>query len=190
MSSPIAVMRAGRSAAQATRGGYRLRPRYSRFVGMMKVVLPAARGRLARPAGGLAAPFAASASVPRSASRNASARIDTLSVRNPRYYGTDEKNLPFTITADVATQLDPSNIVVTLEKPVADLVRADGEGIVIDADIGFYRQHDDTLDLLGHVDLYRDDGYELHTASARILVGQRRRLGRPAGRRAKDRRAS
>ncbi len=100
------------------------------------------------------------------------ARVDDLSVRNPHYFGTDEQNLPWTVTAEVATQLDPGNMVVTLQKPVADLVRADGTGIIVNSDIGFYRQHDDTLDLLGHVDVYRDDGYELHTESARVLVGR------------------
>lgn len=168
MKSPVAVIdpvgRTGRP-----RAGTVLRPRYSRFVNLMKVVLPA----------GAAALLGLLVVWPRLVphrERDAvgfsqrEARIDDLSVRNPRYFGTDEKNLPYTLTADVATQLDPGNMVVTLEKPVADLVRADGAGIIINSDIGFYRQHDDTLDLLGHVDMYRDDGYELHTASARVLV--------------------
>ena len=171
MSAPIAVMQPAGPPRRPRAGGYRLRPRYSRFVGMMKVVLPAAAAALL---GLLVAWPSLSPRGERAAvgfSQHDATRIDTLSVRNPRYYGTDEKNLPFTITADVATQTDPKTTMVTLEKPVADLVRADGKGIVIDANLGFYRQADDTLDLLGHVDLFRDDGYELHTESARILVG-------------------
>lgn len=171
MKAPIAVMQPAGPPRRPRAAGYRLRPRYSRFVGLMKVVLPAAAAALlgllvAWPSLG---PQRERTNV--GFSQRDATRIDTLSVRNPRYYGTDEKNLPFTITADIATQTDPKTTMVTLEKPVADLVRADGKGIVIDANIGFYRQVDDTLDLMGHVDFFRDDGYELHTESARILVG-------------------
>ncbi len=149
-----------------------LRPRYTRFVSLMKVVLPAVAAAML----GLLivwprlSPQRETTTV--GFSQPDAARVDNLSVRNPKYYGTDEKNLPFTVTADVATQLDPKNLVVTLEKPAADLVRGDGKGMVIDANLGFYRQKDDTLDLMGHVDLYRDDGYELHTEAARILIGK------------------
>ncbi|HEY1723259.1 MAG TPA: LPS export ABC transporter periplasmic protein LptC [Magnetospirillaceae bacterium] len=149
-----------------------LKARYSRFVGLMKVVLPAVAAALL----GLLIVW------PRLSPQHEAttvgftqpdaARVDNLSIRNPKYYGTDEKNLPFTVTADVATQLDPNNMVVTLEKPTADLVNGGGTGMVVDANIGFYRQKDDTLDLMGHVDLYRDDGYELHTESARIQIAK------------------
>jgi len=148
-----------------------LRPRYSRFVGLMKVMLPAVAASLL----GLLVvwPSLSPAHRERLAAgqpRVDAARFDTLSIRNPRYYGTDDKNLPFTVTADVATQLDPQNLVVTLERPVADLNRGDGTGIIVDGDTGFYRQKNDTLDMIGHVDFFRDDGYELHTESARIDI--------------------
>jgi lipopolysaccharide export system protein LptC len=55
---------------------------------------------------------------------------------------------------------------------VADLTQRNGVGVIINSDIGFYRQKDDTLDLMGHVDLYQDNGYEMHTDSARIEVGR------------------
>lgn len=169
---PIAVIEPAGRLQRPPQPPRALRPRYSRFVGLMKVVLPAVAAALL----GLLivwprlSPQRQASTV--SLSQPDAARVDNLSVRNPKYYGTDEKNLPFTVTADVATQLDPNNMVVTLEKPAADLVRGDGTGMVIDANIGFYRQKDDTLDLMGHVDLYRDDGYELHTESARVEIAK------------------
>jgi len=148
-----------------------LRPHYSRFVGLMKVILPAVAAALL----GLLVVWPRLAPshndrLQAGMARGDGTRIDTSSIRNPRYYGTDEKNLPFTVTADTATQVDPQNLVVTLERPVADLDRGDGTGIVVNAETGFYRQKDDTLDLMGHVDFFRDDGYELHTESARIAM--------------------
>ena len=43
--------------------------------------------------------------------------------------------------------------------------------MVLNSDVGFFRQKDGTLDMMGHVSLYQDTGYELHTDSARIEVG-------------------
>jgi lipopolysaccharide export system protein LptC len=161
------------AAAQA----HRLRPArrsmlagYSRFVGMMKLMLPAMAAALL----GLVVAW------PKLAPRDEEFQlafanfdlktVDTLSMQNPHYYGTDNKNLPFTVTADVATQVDPQNMVISLENPVADLTQKSGTGVVINADNGFFRQKDETLDLLGHVDLYQDSGYEMHTESARLRV--------------------
>jgi lipopolysaccharide export system protein LptC len=149
-----------------------LRPRYSRFVGLMKIILPAVAAAML----GLVVVWPRLSPhrdrVAIDYSQPDATRVDTLSIRNPRYFGTDEKNLPFTVTADIATQLDPQDLVVTLEKPVADLARADGKSLVVNANLGFYRQKDDTLDLLGHVDMYRDDGFEMHTESARVLINK------------------
>ncbi len=144
---------------------------YSRFVGLMKVVLPATAAALL----GLIVAW------PKLAPRDAAFKlafanfnlksVDTLSMTKPRYYGTDDKNLPFTITAKVGTQVDPQTLVVALQEPVANLTERDGSTVVVNSDVGFFRQKDGTLDLMGHVDLHQDKGYEVHTESARIEVG-------------------
>ncbi|MDR3439542.1 LPS export ABC transporter periplasmic protein LptC [Telmatospirillum sp.] len=148
-----------------------MQARYSRFVGLMKMALPAIAAALL----GLVVVW------PKVAPRDHAFQIafanfnlkavDTLSMTKPRYFGTDDKNLPFTVTADTATQVDAQTQAVALENPVADLTRKDGSGIVINSDVGFFRQKDGTLDLMGHVDLFQDSGYEMHTDSARIEVG-------------------
>lgn len=145
--------------------------RYSQFVGLMKVALPATAAALL----GLIVAW------PRLAARNETfglgfanlnlKAVDTLSINRPRYFGTDDKNLPFTVTADVGTQVDPQTFVVALENPVANLKQKNGKGVVVNSDVGFFRQKDGTLDLMGHVDLYQDGGYEVHTDSARIETG-------------------
>ena len=172
MSSPVAIIEPVGPVRRPLRGRTELRQRYSRFVGMMKIILPAVAAALL----GLVvvwprlAPHRDRTAV--DFSQPDAARVDTLSIRNPKYYGTDQKNLPFTVTADVATQLDPENLVVTLEKPIADMARTDGKALVINAETGFYRQKDDTLDLVGNVNMFRDDGFELHSESARVLIAK------------------
>lgn len=148
-----------------------MQARYTRFVGLMKMALPAIAAAL------LGLIFVWPKVAPRDeafqiAFANFNVKtIDTLSMVKPRYFGTDDKNLPFTVTADSATQVDQQNTAVALEKPVADLTNKDGSGMVVNSDIGFYRQKDGTLDLMGHVDLFQDSGYEMHTDSARLEVG-------------------
>ncbi len=167
----VPILAKGRLLRPTRPPGLAMLTGYSRFVGLMKVALPATAAALL----GLLVVW------PRLAPRDEAFQlafgnfnlkaVDTLSITKPRYFGTDDKNLPFTVTADVGTQVDPQALVVALENPVADLTRKDGSGVVINSDVGFFRQKDGTLDLMGHVDLYQDGGYEMHTESARIEVG-------------------
>jgi lipopolysaccharide export system protein LptC len=144
---------------------------YSRFVRLMKLALPAtavallglivAWPRLAPRDGQFEVAFA-----------NFNAKsIDTQSMINPRYFGTDDKNLPFTVTAAIGTQVDQEAQAVTLDQPVADLARPDGTTMVANSDLGVFLQKVNALDLYGHVDLYQDKGYEVHSDSAHIDIG-------------------
>lgn len=142
--------------------------RYSRYVSLMKVLLPSlaalliglmvAWPQLTRQDDRFSVGFAKLD--PKS--------VDTLSMVNPRYFGSDDKRQLYTVTADVATQADPSAMVIALESPKADVTLKSGKGVVLNADVGYFRQKDQTLDLMGQVDLYHDDGYEMHTSSARV----------------------
>ena len=150
--------------------------RYSRFVRLMKIMLPALAAGLL----GLLVVWPKIQSVDKKfalfADFNAKT-VDTLSMLKPHYFGTDEKNMPFTITADVATQVDPKALVVSMENPVADLTQKSGSSVVVNSDFGFFRQRDETLDLMGHVDLYQETGYELHTESARVEMDEGNVIG-------------
>ncbi len=153
---------------------------YSRFVGLMKLALPATAAAL------LGVLVAWPRLAPRDAQfavafANFSAKgIDTQSMVNPRYYGTDDKNLPFTVTAEIGTQVDQEAQAVTLEKPVADLARPDGSSILVNSDLGVFQQKGNSLDLYGHVDLYQDKGYEVHSDSAHIDIGPANAQGEEA----------
>jgi len=146
---------------------------YSRFVGLMKLALPATAAAL------LGLLMAWPRLAPRDeefqvAFANFNAKtIDTQSMVNPRYFGTDNKNQPFTVTAAIGTQIDQEAQAVSLDRPVADLTRPGGGGMVINSDLGVFQQKDNVLELYGHVDLYQDKGYEVHSDSAHIDVATR-----------------
>jgi lipopolysaccharide export system protein LptC len=97
--------------------------------------------------------------------------VDTQSVVNPRYYGTDDKNQPYTVTAEIGTQVDTVLQAFSLTHPVADLTRYSGPGMVVDSDQGVFLQKDNALDLYGNVSLMQDKGYEVHSESAHVDIG-------------------
>lgn len=142
-------------------------PAYSRFVRIAKILLPALAAML----------FGLVVAWPRFGGEeqgfklgfsDLSQEVDSLSMLNARYFGVDGKNRPYTITADLATQADTAGSIITLDAPKADILLGDGAGVVLDADIGYYRQDGQTLDLVGKVDLFDNRGYEIHTESALI----------------------
>ncbi|CAA7624650.1 LPS export ABC transporter periplasmic protein LptC [Magnetospirillum sp. UT-4] len=158
-----------RSRVHPVRPGHH---RYSRFVVVMKVLLPS-----------LAVVLLALVAVwPQLRSEEGRFRIgfadlspdkvQALSMVNARYYGVDSRNRPFTITADSGTEVEARKGVIELEAPKADFSSRDGSGVYIEAKSGIYYEREQLLDLSGDVALYHDQGYELHTQSARIDLGK------------------
>ena len=142
--------------------------RYSRFVGFMKVVLPA----LAVVVLGLVVAW------PRLSSDDERFKVgfasispqavESLQMINARYYGIDKHNRPFTVTADLATEQAPASGMIVLDHPKADFTTEGGAGVYVEAIRGHYNQKSQMLDLEGEVSLFHDQGYELHTEKARI----------------------
>lgn len=147
-------------------------PRYTRFVGMMKMVLPAVAALVL----GLVLIW------PQIVDKNERFRVsfsnintkdvDTLSMVNARYFGTDKENQPFSVTADTANEASKGAKAVELEAPKADIMTKDGQWLVLSAENGLYSQPSSTLDLLGNVNLFHDKGYEIHTLSAQADLKQ------------------
>lgn len=145
--------------------------RYSRFVGIMKVLLPS----LAVVLLGLVLVW------PKLSLDDDRFRIgfaaltpdavNTLAMVNARYYGVDKNNRPFTVTADSAVEEDPKAGIIVLDKPKADFATRDGHGVYVEAVRGFYHQKEQLLELEGQVALFHDEGYELHTEEAAIDLG-------------------
>jgi lipopolysaccharide export system protein LptC len=141
---------------------------YSHFVVVMKVALPALAAlllglvvvwpKLSQMESGFKLSFA-----------NLSPKsVDTLVMKNARYFGVDESNRPFAVTAETATQLPDNQDLVRLVSPKADFTSSSGANIVVDAASGLYHQSTKVLDLSGGVNLYHDNGYEIHTPTATI----------------------
>jgi len=87
---------------------------------------------------------------------------------NARYVGTDENRQPYSVTADLARMVGDDNGIVDLELPKADLTLEDGTWLVLTANSGRYSRADASLDLVGGVNLYHDTGYEISTEKLRV----------------------
>lgn len=94
--------------------------------------------------------------------------LESVTMLNARYYGTDDKNQPFTLTANFAAEENPGSQVYSLDAPKADLTTTDGNWLVLGAEIGLYSKTPQTLDLLGGVTFFHDKGYEIQTSTAHV----------------------
>jgi len=150
----------------------RTRPRdlkwYSRFVQMMKVLLPAVAALLVVLI--LIWPYLRSEDLRFRLSFAALTANETEdpSMVNPRYLGIDKENQSFSITADLARKREDGSPAVELEMPKADITLKDGTWLVMTAHNGVLKQVNKTLDLTGAVNLFHDSGYEFKTSKASI----------------------
>lgn len=93
---------------------------------------------------------------------------ERLTMSNPRYMSRDENGMAYTVTADLAEQLDAENTHMNLTNPAADVTMEDGSWLMLQADMGEYWDEERLLDLFGSVSLFHDAGYEFHTEQAAI----------------------
>jgi len=145
--------------------------RHSRIVGLLKLVLPLAAAVLTllvlawpqiqpRPLAPEGRPTDPSVS-------------DATSGRmaNPRFTGVDANDNPFMISAASAKRaLGSETDLIDLEAPQADVLAEDGTWIAISAETGRYRESSRVLELFGGVNLFHDEGYEIHTERAEINI--------------------
>ena len=142
--------------------------RYSLFVGVMKVLLPATAAALVLLVVAWPRFSIEVEDVRLSVSKLAPRQAENLTMLNARFEGRDEKDQPFSVTADIATQSESDKDLVTLELPKADITLQDGAWLALTARSGEYRKDAQVLDLTGSVNLYHDKGFELRTEAARI----------------------
>ncbi len=141
--------------------------RYSRFVLVMKRVLPIAAGLL------IAAVIAYSL-VPRQSEKlslatgNWTIINNDLTMTKPRLTGTDRRGNPFVVTAEAAVQ-DSNNVRrATLRSIQADMTLDKNRWLNATAAGGFIDMNMGTLALNGGIAIFSDDGYEVHTERADI----------------------
>ncbi len=84
----------------------------------------------------------------------------------PVFQGVDEKNQPYTITADSALQKNDD--VIVLDNIEADLFTEEQNWLALKADTGTLDNAKEYLTLVGNVELYHDKGYEVHTPQVAI----------------------
>lgn len=144
--------------------------KYSRFVSAMKIVLPTVAGLLLAVViilpqlRGEPEQFAAEVAVTEGASGN------TLSLVNARYLGTDSSGQPFSVTAKSVREGADDDDNIDLTAPQADISLNDGTWLMVGAESGQYHRETQTLTLEGEVNLFQDQGYELHTQTATIML--------------------
>ena len=83
-----------------------------------------------------------------------------------RYHGVDDRNQPYTVTAEEAQQVGPERI--NLVSPKADVLSENGTWSLVVSEHGVFLQHANQLDLSGHVVIYRDNGVTLKTPTAAV----------------------
>jgi len=85
---------------------------------------------------------------------------------NPEYKGSDEKNQPYTITADQGTEISLEEIHLTHPKMVMNL--KSGDVVTLTSTSGNLNKATNTMHLVGKVTLNHSQGYALETAEAWI----------------------
>lgn len=156
----------GSSLQRRTRTSWPIQ-RYSRFVAVMKLALPAAAMVLLL----LVAVWPRIQSAIERLHRLP--RIDLSQARDLRmvnlhYSGRDRHDRPFTVTADAARQRPEVDDLVELEAPKADMTTDNDTWLALTAYSGIYRPQTQLLDLFGDVELFQDKGNEFKTDSAHI----------------------
>ena len=140
---------------------------YSRFVTMMKITLPLIAAVLV----GLVVIWPQFRDV-REGFRIEIARLTHSlggqEVSNARFTGTDARGRPYTVIADSAAQIEGEPDLIGLEHPKADVTMQGGAWVASSAETGRFRRSDQILDLVGGVSLFHDQGFEIHSPSARL----------------------
>ena len=145
-----------------------VRNRYSMFVGLMKVLLPAVAVALVLLVVAWPQLVPDDKGFRLSISELGPEQAESLTMLNARYIGMDEKNQPYMVTADMATQSEQDKDLIDLELPKADITLQSGTWMALTARQGRFRRKPQILDLTGSVSLFHDKGFELRTESARI----------------------
>ena len=89
---------------------------------------------------------------------------------HPRYRGVDQKQHPYTISADSAQRdgIDRVNLVA----PVGDMTLENGTWVLLKGKTGVFMQHANELDLARDVTLYRQDGTVMTSDTATMNLKQ------------------
>lgn len=143
--------------------------RYTRFVAVMKRALPIAAFVVI---GSVAAFFFLQRQPQRMQMAYARLHIQNdLTMEKPRLSGADSRGNPFVITADKAVQIGSDAKRARLQNVQADLTIGKQDWISATAAHGIVDSDAGSLALGGGIAIFSDQGYELHTQSAQVDLG-------------------
>ena len=141
--------------------------RYTQFVGVMKRALPVAAFAVISAV--LAFFFVARQPAKVSMGYERLGHVENdLAMVKPRLTGQDAKGNPFVITADQAVQDAKNPKRASLSKVEADMTLDKNGWINANAARGTVDMTAGALELTGGINVFSDQGYELHTASASV----------------------
>ena len=146
----------------------RVSPQYSRFVGMMKLLLPLLAFGLVVAVVIWPNEFREATGFHLSYVSSEDGSATELTMLRPRYLGTDARNRPFVVTADQATQDLKDQRQISLTRLQADISTVDGRRFTVMAATGVYHQQRQHLHLQGAINLFTDQGYEFNAEIVEI----------------------
>src|SRR3546814_11336013 len=92
---------------------------------------------------------------------------------NARFDGIDEKNRPYSVTAELVTQQGESDDTIALTQPKADITLESGAWIALPAASGEFQRKAELLQLAGAVAMFHDPGCEMRTATPQVNRNRR-----------------
>lgn len=90
---------------------------------------------------------------------------------NANFHGFDDNNQPYNVTAQTAMQIDENDMV--FNKINADLSLNSGMWLNMQAAKGTLKIKERLLSLNGAVEIFNDEGYELHTDALEVDIGKK-----------------
>ena len=89
---------------------------------------------------------------------------------NARYFGTDDKGQPYSVTAEGVRQRTNDDNAIDLATPKAEITLNSGASMSAQASAGIYTRDIQKLDLSGDVTVTQDKGNALHTTQAVVML--------------------
>jgi lipopolysaccharide export system protein LptC len=145
--------------------------RYSRFVGLMKLMLPLGAAALVIIV--VVWPYLGGREdgIPLSFASIGLGLDEKVFMTNARYMGSDDNDQPYTLTAELIAEEEGVDNTIRLTKPQADIMMNNGSWLALTADSGVLNRDSEQLVLVGAVNFFSDSGYEFRTRRAEINLG-------------------
>lgn len=96
-------------------------------------------------------------------------------MEKPHYQGVDDKDRPYTVVADTATQQDADNVL--METVSADMTGDNGAWMAVNAGVGVLNLKTKQLELQDKVDMFYEGGYEFRTDHVHVDIEQGKAYG-------------